>query len=118
MPHIGAILTTGQRRCPAHAQTAGLLLVADEIVVVVQYTFAGQKALIGAADHDLLLRDGWPLPGGGGVGGPHRTEVQAMHHALLADGHRIVSSSIDGPFGRTFTFADPDGYHVTVHDRA
>ncbi|GAA1493932.1 hypothetical protein GCM10009627_22780 [Curtobacterium herbarum] len=58
------------------------------------------------------------MPGGGGVGGPHRTEVQAMHDALLADGHRIVSSPIDGPFGRTFTFADPDGYHVTVHDRA
>jgi len=48
----------------------------------------------------------------------HGTEVQSMHDALLADGHRIVSSPIDGPFGRTFTFADPDGYHVTVHDRA
>ncbi|MGO8955841.1 MAG: VOC family protein, partial [Streptosporangiaceae bacterium] len=23
----------------------------------------------------------------------------------------------DGPFGRTFTFADPDGYQVTLHDR-
>ncbi|MGD0377151.1 MAG: VOC family protein, partial [Streptosporangiaceae bacterium] len=22
-----------------------------------------------------------------------------------------------GPFGRTFTFADPDGYQVTLHDR-
>jgi predicted enzyme related to lactoylglutathione lyase len=20
-------------------------------------------------------------------------------------------------YGRTFTFADPDGYHVTLHDR-
>ncbi|MDN3478837.1 VOC family protein [Curtobacterium sp. APC 4022] len=48
----------------------------------------------------------------------HGTEVQAMHDALQADGHRIVASPIDGPFGRTFTFADPDGYHVTVHDRA
>lgn len=24
----------------------------------------------------------------------------------------------DGPFGRTFTFADTDGYQVTLHDRA
>ena len=24
---------------------------------------------------------------------------------------------VDGPFGRTFTFADPDGYQVTLHDR-
>lgn len=28
-----------------------------------------------------------------------------------------VSVPIDGPFGRTFTFADPDGYQVTLHDR-
>ncbi|MET0418102.1 MAG: VOC family protein, partial [Actinoplanes sp.] len=25
---------------------------------------------------------------------------------------------IDGPFGRTFTFADHDGYQITLHDRA
>jgi catechol 2,3-dioxygenase-like lactoylglutathione lyase family enzyme len=45
------------------------------------------------------------------------TEVQAIHDALVTDGHTIVSAPIDGPFGRTFTFADPDGYHVTLHDR-
>lgn len=48
----------------------------------------------------------------------HGTEVQQMHDALAADGHTIVRAPIDGPFGRTFTFADPDGYHVTLHDRA
>jgi len=47
----------------------------------------------------------------------HATEVQSIHDALAADGHEIVSAPIDGPFGRTFTFADPDGYHVTLHDR-
>jgi predicted enzyme related to lactoylglutathione lyase len=46
------------------------------------------------------------------------TDVQAIHDALLADGHVIVAEPVDGPFGRTFTFADPDGYHVTLHDRA
>ncbi|WP_434316442.1 VOC family protein [Leifsonia sp. P73] len=46
------------------------------------------------------------------------TAVQAIHDALAADGRTIVSAPIDGPFGRTFTFADPDGYHVTLHDRA
>lgn len=29
----------------------------------------------------------------------------------------IGAAPIDGPFGRTFTFADPDGYQVTLHDR-
>lgn len=46
------------------------------------------------------------------------TDVQAIHDALVADGRTIVSAPIDGPFGRTFTFADPDGYHVTLHDGA
>jgi len=27
------------------------------------------------------------------------------------------SAPADGPFGRTFTFADPDGYQATLHDR-
>ncbi|MBF6135078.1 VOC family protein [Nocardia otitidiscaviarum] len=46
----------------------------------------------------------------------HATDVQAIHDALAADGHPIVSAPIDGPFGRTFTFADPDGYRITLHD--
>lgn len=48
----------------------------------------------------------------------HATDVQAIHDALLADNHTIVSAPVDGPFGRTFTFADPDGYQITLHDRA
>lgn len=48
----------------------------------------------------------------------HATDVQAIHDALAADGHPIVADPIDGPFGRTFTFADPDGYRITLHDRA
>jgi predicted enzyme related to lactoylglutathione lyase len=43
--------------------------------------------------------------------------VQAIHDALVADGHTIVTPPSDGPFGRTFTFADPDGYAITLHDR-
>ena len=48
----------------------------------------------------------------------HAPEAQKIHDALAADGITIASEPIDGPFGRTFTFADPDGYHVTLHDRA
>jgi predicted enzyme related to lactoylglutathione lyase len=47
----------------------------------------------------------------------HASDVQSIHDALVADGHPIVSTPVDGPFGRTFTFADPDGYQVTLHDR-
>jgi catechol 2,3-dioxygenase-like lactoylglutathione lyase family enzyme len=57
-------------------------------------------------------------PGIGAAIWLHATEVQAIHDALATDGHAIVSAPVDGPFGRTFTFADPDGYQVTLHDRA
>ena len=57
-------------------------------------------------------------PGIGAAIWLHATDVQAIHDALVADDHTIVSAPVDGPFGRTFTFADPDGYHVTLHDRA
>jgi catechol 2,3-dioxygenase-like lactoylglutathione lyase family enzyme len=57
-------------------------------------------------------------PGIGAAIWLHATNVQAIHDALVADGHTIASAPIDGPFGRTFIFADPDGYQVTLHDRA
>lgn len=57
-------------------------------------------------------------PGIGAAIWLHANDVQAIHDALLADGHTIIAEPIDGPFGRTFTFADPDGYRITLHDRA
>lgn len=57
-------------------------------------------------------------PGVGAAIWLHATDVQAVHDALVADGRTIVSAPVDGPFGRTFTFADPDGYRITLHDRA
>jgi catechol 2,3-dioxygenase-like lactoylglutathione lyase family enzyme len=59
-----------------------------------------------------------PQPGIGVALWLRATDVQAIHDALVADDRTIVAAPIDGPFGRTFTFADPDGYHVTLHDRA
>ena len=57
-------------------------------------------------------------PGLGAAIWMHATDPQAIHDALVADDKTIVSAPIDGPFGRTFTLADPDGYHITLHDRA
>ncbi|WP_066039172.1 VOC family protein [Herbiconiux solani] len=57
-------------------------------------------------------------PGIGAAIWLHATDVQAIHDALVADGRTITAEPIDGPFGRTFTFADPDGYRITLHDRA
>ncbi|MGN6446209.1 VOC family protein [Amnibacterium sp.] len=48
----------------------------------------------------------------------HADDAQALHDRL-ADAHvPIPTPPFDGPFGRTFTFEDPDGYLITIHDRA
>ena len=44
------------------------------------------------------------------------TDAQQLHDALAAVRTPITSAPFDGPFGRTFTFADPDGYRITIHD--
>ncbi|WP_375387124.1 VOC family protein [uncultured Amnibacterium sp.] len=62
--------------------------------------------------------DAAPHPGVGAAVWLHGDDVQAIHDALVAAGATIVSAPVDGPFGRTFTFADPDGYRITLHDRA
>jgi catechol 2,3-dioxygenase-like lactoylglutathione lyase family enzyme len=43
-------------------------------------------------------------------------EAQSVHDQLAAADVPIVAEPSDGPFGRTFSFRDPDGYVLTVHD--
>jgi predicted enzyme related to lactoylglutathione lyase len=47
----------------------------------------------------------------------HSTDAQVLHDSLDAAGVPIVTPPFDGPFGRTFAFADLDGYTVTIHDK-
>ena len=61
--------------------------------------------------------DAVPQPCVGAAIWLHASDTQAIHDALVAAGTTIVADPIDGPFGRTFTFADPDGYRITLHDR-
>jgi len=42
-------------------------------------------------------------------------DAQALHDRLAAVGVPIVAEPFDGPFGRTFSFRDPDGYVLTAH---
>ena len=45
-------------------------------------------------------------------------DAHALHDQLIVDGVVILTAPFDGPFGRTFVFADLDGYAITVHDQA
>lgn len=85
-----------------------------------------QAVVFGTAPASFAVRS--PLPGtdldavtqlGAGVGvWMHATNVQEIHDAMVAAGVPIPSAPADGPFGRTFTFSDPDGYRITLHSRA
>ncbi|GAA4941978.1 putative enzyme related to lactoylglutathione lyase [Nonomuraea thailandensis] len=44
-------------------------------------------------------------------------DAQRLHDELQAAGVPIVTPPVDGPFGRTFSFAGPEGYVITIHDR-
>lgn len=43
-------------------------------------------------------------------------DSQALHHSLVEAGVEILRAPAPSPFGLTFTFVDPDGYAVTIHD--
>jgi predicted enzyme related to lactoylglutathione lyase len=45
------------------------------------------------------------------------SHAQALYERASADGVPILTAPFDGPFGRTFTMADPDGYRVTVYEK-
>lgn len=74
--------------------------------------FAVRQALPGV---DLAST---PQPGLGVGVWLHAANARQIHDALVADGVRIATAPVDGPFGWTFTFVDPDGYHITLHDQA
>ncbi len=59
-----------------------------------------------------------PTPGIGVALWLHAQDAQRLHDALAEAGVPIPVSPFDSPFGRTFTFTDPDGYAITIHDQA
>lgn len=44
-------------------------------------------------------------------------DTEALLKHLEANQVDIVRGLEDGPFGKTFTFRDPEGYLVTIHDK-
>jgi predicted enzyme related to lactoylglutathione lyase len=65
-------------------------------------------------------RPGQPAPA------PERTSIQlwwrasdaqALYEQVAADGVSILTEPFDGPFGRTFAMADPDGYRITIYEK-
>lgn len=98
--HLGLKRAAG---APAHAV----------VFATTPTAFAVREPLPGV-DLDALA----PGPGVGVVLWLGADDAQAIHDKLVAEGVSITVPPFDGPFGRTFTFTDPDGYAVTIHDHA
>ena len=58
-----------------------------------------------------------PRPGAGVALWLAAEGTQELHDRLVSDGVAILTPPVAGPFGLQFTFADPDGYAVTLHER-
>jgi predicted enzyme related to lactoylglutathione lyase len=56
-------------------------------------------------------------PGFGAALWLHASDAQAIRDRPAAAGVPITTPPFDGPFGRTFTFTDPDGCALTIHDK-
>jgi predicted enzyme related to lactoylglutathione lyase len=62
--------------------------------------------------------DAVPQPGQGVILWFIADDAAALHDQLKARGVPIAQGLAASPFGKTFTIRDPDGYLITVHDRA
>lgn len=75
-------------------------------------SFAVREALPG-----VDLNAARPNPGVGIALWLHTDDAQSLHDELVTADVPIAVAPFDSPFGRTFTFTDPDGYAITVHDQ-
>jgi predicted enzyme related to lactoylglutathione lyase len=96
-----------------------------EVIGLTRAEFSPPHAVVFATEPTFAVRD--PAPGVELDAGPaglgvalwlHDPDAATLHDTVAAAGATIVQEPFDGPFGTTFVFQDPDGYLVTVHDRA
>ena len=97
----------------------------ETVVGLTRAPVSPPHAVVFATTPTFALRD--PLPGVDltGVERPgigvviwlHDPNAAELHATLAAAGVTIAQEPFEGPFGTTFTFVDPEGYAITVHDR-
>jgi predicted enzyme related to lactoylglutathione lyase len=45
------------------------------------------------------------------------SDAQELYESVVKAGVPILLEPFDGPFGRTFAMADPDGYRITIYEK-
>jgi len=69
-----------------------------------------------ALSESKINLDEAPHPGWGMAFWIDCDNVSELHAKMVAAGANIIQPPYDGPFGRTFSFADPDGYRITANE--
>ncbi len=69
-----------------------------------------------AISQAIVNLDEAPQPGWGVTLWIDCDNVNDLHARLDTAGATIIKQPFDGPFGRTFIFADPDGYRITANE--
>ncbi len=69
-----------------------------------------------ALSESKINLDEAPHPGWGMAFWIDCDNVNELHAKMVAAGTNIIQPPYDGPFGRTFAFADPDGYRITANE--
>lgn len=97
----------------------------ENTVGLTRAPFSPPHAVVFDTQPTFAIRD--PEPGLDLESGPlglgvalwlHDPEAVALHSAVAGAGATILREPFEGPFGTTFVFQDPDGYTITIHDRA
>ncbi|CCH88303.1 Glyoxalase/bleomycin resistance protein/dioxygenase [Modestobacter italicus] len=95
----------GLRRAPASPPGAVVFATAPIAFAV--------RAPLPGTDVDAVR----PRPGAGVALWLAADDAQALHDDLVTAGVPVLAAPSTTPFGTAFTFADPDGYAITVHDQ-
>ena len=97
----------------------------ENTVGLTRAPFSPPHAVVFDTQPTFAIRD--PEPGLDLESGPlglgvalwlHDPEAVALHSTVAGAGATILREPFEGPFGTTFVFQDPDGYTITIHDRA
>ena len=91
-------------------------LTIDERFITPDFVLLDTNTIPFALSEAKVNLDEAPQPGWGVTLWIDCDHVDELHTKMEAAGAAIITPPYDGPFGRAFVFADPDGYRLTANE--
>ncbi len=102
--------------CAFYTEVLGLTI--DERFSAPDFVLFDSSTILFALSQARVNLDEAPRPGWGVTLWIDCDNVNELHARLEAAGATIITPPYDGPFGRTFVFADPNGYQLTANENS